>query len=140
MPNDLLWARIPLQRSPLGLLQVVAAIDRREVSLLVDTGANATVLDRERASRRGLVGQPSDLGTVGCVTVNGVAMLDGARLEIGSVRVEPPRVALVDLAHVNRQFEKVGAEPVDGVLGADVLGERSAVIEFSKPELRLRVD
>lgn len=136
MAREQHWVNIPLERSPLGLLQVAATIDGRPVVLLVDTGANATVLDRARATHRGFAGAASGRRAVGCMGAGGVDLLD-VRLDIGDVTVDPFRFSIIDLGHVNQQLEASGSAPVDGVLGADVLATRSAVIRYSEPELRL---
>lgn len=140
MPQQRQRVTIPLERSPLGLLQVSATIDGSPLTLLVDTGANATLLDRAWVTRQGLVGESTELGTVGCVTMDGIDMIDVERLELGAMRVEGVRLAVVDLSHVNRQFEQTGSTPVGGILGADVLTERSAVIDYSEPRLQLQVE
>lgn len=137
MPKQDQRVTLPLERSPLGLLQVSAAINGSPLTLLIDTGANATVLDRAWVTRHALAGEPTELGTIGCVTVHGIDMIDVDHLELGVIRMEGIRLAVVDLSHVNRQFEQTGSAAVGGILGADVLTERAAVIDYSEPQLQL---
>ncbi|HSM08480.1 MAG TPA: retropepsin-like aspartic protease [Gemmatimonadota bacterium] len=131
------WVVLPLERSPLGLLYVSGAINGSPITLLIDTGANATLLDRVWVARHSLVGEPTELGTIGCVTVNGIDMVDVDCLELGAIRVEGIRLAVVDLSQVNRQLEQSASPAVGGILGADVLTERAAVIDYSDPRLQL---
>lgn len=79
----------------------------------------------------------SDQGAIGCVTVDGVEVLNPQTLRLGSVQIESPRLIMVDLGHVITQLERTGAEPVDGVLGADILSAHQAEIAYREPELRL---
>ena len=137
MPKQNQRVTIPLKQSPLGLLQVSATINGSPLTLLIDTGANRSLLDRAWVASRAMVGERTELGSIGCVTVNGIDMVDIDYLEIGAIRVEDVRLPVVDLSHVNRQFEQSGSPSVGGILGADVLTERAAVIDYSDPQLQL---
>jgi len=137
MPAHDQWVALPLERSPLGLLHVSGTINGSPITLLIDTGANVSLLDAAWVAGQGLAGERTESGTIGCVTVNGIDMIDVDCLELGAIRMEGIRLAVVDLSHVNRQFEQSGSPTIGGILGADVLAERSAVIDYSDPRLKL---
>lgn len=137
MPTQARRVTLPLERSPLGLLQVSAGVNGSPLTLLVDTGANATLLDRAWVASQLLEGEATEMGTVGCVTVDGLDRVDVDYLELGTIRVEGIRLAIVDLSHVNRKLKQAGSPAVDGILGADVLTQRSAVIDYAEPQLQL---
>jgi len=45
--------------------------------------------------------------------------------------------AVLDLAHVNKSYERLEIEAIDGVLGGDILNDYKAVIDYDKKELVL---
>ena len=131
---------IPLARNKLGLLSVDAPFNGLPGTLLVDTGASGTVLDRSRAERLGLLPEATGKRAMACFAVEdrGATVTESQQLseaeiedlELGSMSLGGLRVTLVDLSQVNQQFEAAGVTPVDGVLGADVLVPRGAVIDY----------
>lgn len=44
--------------------------------------------------------------------------------------IENFEAVLLDLAHVNESYEKLGLTPIDGVLGGDVLYKYNAAINY----------
>ena len=45
---------------------------------------------------------------------------------------------LMNLDHVNHSFKKMGHEAIDGVIGADILTERRAIIDYYNQILYLK--
>jgi predicted aspartyl protease len=111
-----------------------------DVTMILDSGASATVVDRASAARVGLTG----------LEVGDVAAGAGGRLEthmasvddltLGAVAVAVERVAVMDLSHVNDQLMAIGEARVDGVVGADILNRHAALIDYGPPGLYLRTD
>ena len=44
---------------------------------------------------------------------------------------------LIDLQHINNALEKQNAEPVNGIIGADILIKGKAIIDYDKKYLYL---
>lgn len=141
--HDLLVARayrpIPLTRTKVGHFSLQGRIDDRTVVFLLDTGASNTVIDRRTAAALGLEPRFVDnlgggLGAAGArtdaATVKNVT-LEGFRTHLDSVFV-------MDLETVNRALADNGSEPVDGVVGADVLLRSRAIIDYAGGVLYLR--
>jgi len=62
---------------------------------------------------------------------------DVSLLEVGPLRFDMQWVLGYDLAEHNRRLELQGDTPFDGVLGADVLEEYGAIIDWSTRSLYL---
>jgi len=59
------------------------------------------------------------------------------KIQIGEIKIANYNAAVLDLSHVNESYEKLGIEPIDGVLGSDILCDYNAVIDYEKKELSL---
>ena len=112
-----------------------------EVRMLLDTGASRTVFDSTTV--KGISAdleweENEDKATgLGSNTVdNFVAIID--KMEIGTFIMEDYQVGVLDLAHVNESYGKMGAEPIAGVLGSDVLVKYKAVIDLEKEMVMLK--
>jgi hypothetical protein len=126
------YATLPLRRAATGHLQLErAAIDGRDVTLYLDTGAGRTVFDAAKARDLGLALEPDGRNAGGA----GAAALASfrtrlARFELGEIVETDFAAAAIDLAHVNAALRARGERPMDGVLGADILDAREAVIDY----------
>ena len=58
-------------------------------------------------------------------------------LEIGKFRLKRTELILIDLQHINNALEKQNAEPVNGIIGADILIKGKAIIDYDKKYLYL---
>jgi len=122
-------------------LYIKAKIQGKTANLLIDTGASRTVFDRTRmetfvhdaAPFTELDKLSTGLGTDSMRghTVN----LDS--LEIGAITINNYTAMTLDLTHVNESYAKIGIEPIDGVLGGDILGEYNANIDYKTRKLKL---
>ena len=132
------YASLPLTRTAVGQLGIDAVVNGCPARLLVDTGASATVIDRESAQRWGLRLEESEEHAVGCMVPGGMARATLEELRIASLRFTDFGVAVVDLSHVNAGLEQKGAGRIDGVIGADILDDREAVIAYAQRTLHLK--
>jgi hypothetical protein len=58
-------------------------------------------------------------------------------LEIGKFKMKNAELILIDLQHINNALEKQSAEPVNGIIGADILITSKAIIDYDKKYLYL---
>jgi len=135
----LAYASIPLRRSPTGHLQLDGTINGVAASFYLDTGAGRTVLDLGQARLRGLALVESGraaggLGTTGMTAYRTTL----GQLGLHGVEATDLTVAVVDLAHVNQALRARGAQPMDGVIGGDLLEAREAIIDCKRLQLHLR--
>lgn len=125
---------VPVERSELGLIYVLADLKGQPVRMIVDTGANRTILDRAAADRLGIDSSGPRLEVAGCIADAASEAAAGA-LRLGPVAIPMDAVAVLDLSPMG---PKLG-ERVDGIIGADVLAATAAVIDYGKGDLRISV-
>jgi clan AA aspartic protease (TIGR02281 family) len=133
------YVGIPTRRLKSGHYQAMAEVDGQRLSLIIDSGASTSILDNGSAVRLGLSlrrsrTRVSGLGAPAQRALS--ARLDDVRL--GALRLDSLPVMVLDLSHVNQSLQDEGIELADGVIGADFLAERQAVLDFTSGVLYLR--
>ena len=133
------YHEIPLKKTLVGQLEVSAKVNGREAVLLVDTGASGTVFDEDSARRLCLEARDAEAVAAGLGTTAQMAFYcEVEDLELGSLKVGKLLTRVVDLSHVKMALAQRGAAACDGVLGADVLVSRAAVIDYRCLKLYLK--
>lgn len=133
-------AAVPRVRAATGHLFLDgAAINGRAVTLYLDTGTGRTVVDMTRARELGLPLEEDARGAGGA----GSAAMKSYRtrlasLDLRTVAAEDFPVHAIDLSPVNTALLARGERPMDGVLGADILDAREAVIDYRHLRLFLK--
>ena len=121
-------------------LKISITINGKPAILILDTGASRTVLDETRitefVNHQNIEKHDRFSTGLGTNTMESKKAVLG-RIEIGLVVIENYEAAILDLSHVNQSYQKLGLDPVDGVLGSDVLVDYNAVIDYEKKELIL---
>jgi len=111
-----------------GPINVAASINGAPLVLMVDTGADRTVVSPGALARAGLVPAPGRavrvLGVAGSATA-GEALVE--RLELAGTRVGPLPVIVLD----------VGVAGVDGLLGRDVLDHFTLTVDAARGQATL---
>jgi predicted aspartyl protease len=109
--------------------------------LVLDTGASKTAFDRSmlEAEKNAVITLSDRLSTgLGTNTmVSSTAVINN--LYIGSLLITEFEVAVLDLSTINIAYKELGHPEVLGVLGGDILMKYSAVIDYGKRVLNLKL-
>jgi len=124
---------IPIIRDKSNHIIVVARLSGRPARFVVDSGAGGTAIDSEAVSRYKLKlsSASREAGGLGAAArrMNYVAKHD---LTLAGLDLSKTKLLTIDLSHVNAGLKQKGVEPWVGVLGADVLWGRHAVIDYGR--------
>ena len=138
--DDRRYALIPIIRERSHHITVVARLAGRPARLIVDTGAGGTILDSEAVSKYKLKLSSASrrVGGLGsaAIRMNYVAKHD---LGLCGLDLSDTKLLALDLSHVNAGLTKAKVERVVGVLGADVLWRRHAIIDYDRGLMLLSV-
>lgn len=121
-----------------------ATINGSPANLLVDTGASKTVFDINRITKfirkrkKCFESMPQLSSGLGTNTMQ-VYYTTIKEFGISDLIIKDFPAILLDMTHVNESYVTIGNDPIDGVLGNDLLMEFKAVIDFDKKLLKLKV-
>ena len=95
------------------------------------------MIDLARATSLGLNLEPFEgrAGGVGNATMP--LYSTQARLEVAGFKPQTNTYNVMDLSHANTALERHGEEPMDVVIGADLLGAHQAIIDYGSQTLFL---
>jgi predicted aspartyl protease len=120
--------RFNLYRGYLILVQGSAG-PLRNLNLLLDTGASSTILDQRLAVRLHLVEKPAVIAVVNGRVQARTTIVPS--LEFGPLRRDNFSVLIQDLDFL----QKALSVPVDAVIGLDVLGQVSFMVDYTSREI-----
>ena len=124
---------IPITKEKSHHITVVARLAGRSARFIIDTGAGGTIIDSGAVShyKLKLSSVSRKGGGVGSVAMqmNYIAKHD---LSLFGLDLSSTKLLTLDLSHVNAGLKKAKVEPVVGVIGADVLWQRHAVIDYGR--------
>ena len=121
-------------------LKVIITINGKLANMILDTGASRTVFDETRIANflaiENIEEQDRLSTGLGTNTMESKKVII-ENLEIGEIIISNYQSVILNLNHVNQSYEKLDLEPVDGVLGGDILNDYKAVISYENKELVL---
>jgi len=123
-------------------LKISIKINGKKACLILDTGASRTVFDETRIAN--FIGNDTlkkhdrlstGLGTT-TMTSKKVTL---KKIQLGNLVIKDYQATILDLQHVNQSYLKLDLDPVDGVLGGDILNDYQAVIDYKNEALVLNM-
>jgi predicted aspartyl protease len=133
------YLAVGLARSNSGLLEVPVRVGGAPATLLLDSGAVGTCFDQATAQRLGLCTRPAEVRASGAAA--GDLAVPYVALEafcVGPCPLPGIEAMMIDFSHINEARQRRGDQPIDGVLGSDILAARAAVIDYGSLSLYLR--
>jgi hypothetical protein len=130
------YSSIQLEKFISGHLHLNMKINGVEGRFILDTGAGATVIENTVYEKFKLNIEDSAIKGAGAGGTNmNLKQSAGNKVVIKGVKKSDVTLYVMDLSHVNDAMEKMDIEPVDGVIGADLLKEYGMIIDY--PNLML---
>ncbi len=122
-------------------LMIKLYINRKVANVIIDTGASATVFDKNRIlkylTNKSLEDHDNLSSGLGTNTMKSQSTTL-KKIRIGELKIDDYKAVLLDLSHVNKSYHEVGLTPIDGVLGSDILLKHNAIIDYAKQRLKLK--
>lgn len=132
------YRAIPLNRNNIGQFIVEAKLDDREVLLMVDTGASHTILDKSSALKLGLtMDGPYKTSPAGRRPVKDFSKCFIHEFVVQGFSYGPHDICIIDLSAQQQILQPYEGRIVAGLLGADFLNRRNAIIDYRKATLYL---
>jgi hypothetical protein len=133
------YKTIPLQKYPTGHLYTEVNINGAKGRFILDTGAGTTVVEEKRKEKFKMISvQTHEKATGAGSSDMKLLSSESNKLILSSYSIDNFTVMLMNLDHVNSALKQLGFEEVDGVIGADLLKQGEAVIDYANMILYLK--
>ena len=131
--EDQNFQRIPLKKLKTGHYQLTLKINGKSGDFILDTGASTSCIGFESISHFRLLSEESEIKAAGAGALDmETKIAKNNLLEIGQTTVKDIDIILFDLSHVNGALQQVDEKGVHGILGADLLKQLRAVIDYGR--------
>ncbi|MDP6922511.1 MAG: retropepsin-like aspartic protease [Lutibacter sp.] len=125
------YIRIPLTKINTKHFELKGRINGVKGRFILDTGASDSCVADHLADKFGLEAEASDTQAAGAGASGmetKVSHKNTLCLNVWELR--NVQLVLLDLSHVNQALEAHKAQPVDGIIGADLLERGKALIDY----------
>ena len=119
--------------------EIKAEINGVSGRFILDTGASNTCVGIDKADMFKLVSEVSEIKAAGAGARDMETHISNKnKIAIGDWKYKKQKIVLFDLIHVNEALIAHQALPVDGIIGADVLNNARAIIDYKKKRVYLK--
>ena len=134
------YSKVKLKFTKTNHFEIKATINGIKGRFILDTGASSSCVGFEAIERFNLKVKDSEIKAVGAGASDMLTKISKSNdLKIGKWKKKQVALILFNLAHVNNGLINHNAEPVDGIIGADVLKKGKAVIDYQKKYLYTKI-
>ena len=129
---------IPLELTLTQHLVLEAKINGATGRFILDTGASSTCVGIEWINYFQLSAKNSDIKASGAGSSNMETQISTQNyLQIEELTLLKVPLVLFDLSHINSALSQFQTLPIHGIIGADILKKRKAVIDYTSKRLYL---
>ncbi|WP_339655665.1 retropepsin-like aspartic protease [uncultured Maribacter sp.] len=133
------YVNIPMVLTATDHFEIKAEINSIKGRFILDTGASNTCIGMDRIEHFSLVSQESKIKAAGAGATNMETLISKKNvIALRSWQFKKLKIVLFDLKHVNEALIAHNAEPVDGIIGADILKKSKAIIDYDNKCLYLK--
>ncbi|NRD24343.1 clan AA aspartic protease [Winogradskyella litoriviva] len=134
------YSKIKLKFTKTNHFEIKASINGIKGRFILDTGASNSCVGFEAIERFNLKVKDSKIKAVGAGASDMLTQISKSNtIKVGKWKKNKLSIILFNLSHVNNGLINHNAEPVDGIIGADVLKKGKAIIDYEKKYLYLKL-
>lgn len=122
-----------MRLTPTNHLEIKAKINGVAGTFILDTGASNTCIGLNSVEYFKLVTKTSKIKAAGAGATDMDTLISKKNnIKIGKWKNKKMKIVLFDLTHVNDALEAHQGKRVDGIIGADILNQANAIIDYKK--------
>jgi len=134
------YTKVKLKLTKTNHFEIKATINNQKGRFILDTGASSSCVGFEAIETFNLTVKDSDVKAAGAGAIDMDTKISTKnKLKIGKWKKEKVALILFNLVHVNTALINHNSNPVDGIIGADVLKNGKAIIDYEKKYLYLKL-
>lgn len=132
------YFRVKLKKTATNHFEIKAKINKIKGRFILDTGASNSCVGFDDIETFQLKTQESDHKASGAGSTEIDTLISKKNnLKIGAFKLKKIPLILIDLSHINNALVKQNANPIQGIIGADILHKGKAIIDYNKKYLYL---
>jgi len=125
------YAKIKLKLTKTNHFEIKATINGVKGLFILDTGASSSCVGFDSLETFKLEAKDSEITAAGAGATNMITQISKKnQIKIGKWKQEKVALILFNLSHVNSALISHNAQPVDGIIGADILMKGKAIIDY----------
>lgn len=134
------YSKVKLKFTKTNHFEIKASINGVKGRFILDTGASNSCVGFEAIERFNLKVKDSEIKAVGAGASDMLTQISKSNnVVVGKWKKNKVPLILFNLSHVNNGLINHNAEPVDGIIGADILKKGKAIIDYEKKYLYLKL-
>lgn len=134
------YTKIKLKFTKTNHFEIKAIINGVKGKFILDTGASNSCIGFDSAKDFNLKVEDSEVKAAGAGAVDMLTQLSKKNvIKIGKWKKDKVALILFNLTHVNTALTNHNSNPVDGIIGADILKKGKAIIDYQKKYLYLKL-
>ncbi|MDX1277804.1 retropepsin-like aspartic protease [Oceanihabitans sediminis] len=133
------YTKIKIKLTKTNHFEIKATINGVKGLFILDTGASSSCVGFEAIETFGLQVKDSEIKAAGAGASDMHTQISKSNdIKIGTWKKDKVALILFNLTHVNTALTNHNAQPVDGIIGADILKKGKAIIDYEKKYLYLK--
>ena len=134
------YVKIKLKLTKTNHFEIKAIINGVKGLFILDTGASNSCIGFDSIDSFNLNVEESKVKAAGAGAIDMDTQLSKKNVvKIGKWKKEKVALVLFNLTHVNTALTNHNLNPVDGIIGADILKKGKAIIDYNKKYLYLQL-
>ncbi|WP_298756428.1 TIGR02281 family clan AA aspartic protease [uncultured Psychroserpens sp.] len=134
------YTKVKLKLTKTNHFEIKASINGVKGLFILDTGASSSCVGFEAIETFKLIAKDSKIKAAGAGAIDMQTQVSKKNtLKIGKWKKDKVALILFNLTHVNTALTTHNSEPVDGIIGADILKKSKAVIDYDTKYLYLKL-
>ncbi|WP_417854297.1 retropepsin-like aspartic protease [Xanthomarina gelatinilytica] len=134
------YTKIKLKLTKTNHFEIKATINGVKGLFILDTGASSSCVGFEAVKTFKLKAKDSEIKAAGAGATDMLTQISQKNnLKIGRWKKDKVALVLFNLTHVNTALTTHNSQPVDGIIGADILKKGKGIIDYEKKYLYLKL-
>jgi len=129
---------VDLKKTTTNHFEIRVTVNGVKGRFILDTGASNSCVGLNEIEHFDLNTEASEHKAAGAGTTEIETQIStGNKLKIGGFKLKKVALVILDLEHINNALTKQEAKSVNGIIGADILEQGKAIIDYDKKKLYL---
>lgn len=133
------YHKVDLEKNQIGHYQFQISLNGIEGNFILDTGASSSCVGIEFAEKYNLSPESSDYKAAGAGAIDmETYQAKVESMHINGISIEIENIILFDLTQINEALSQHDACKIDGIIGAEILEQLSAIISYAEKTVYLK--